>query len=332
MEDLPLISVIVTVYNRKKFLVSALESIYSQNLPQDKFELIVVSNIAKSDLLKDVYPLTKWLFISGECSVGNFLFEGINKSSGKYIAFLDDDDLWDIKKLEHVLRVLKDVPNISFYRGPVGFIDEQGDRISPSKSMKIASRKRKKPKVLKETEKVRRIRYLLDNASDFNLSSMVISKECIIPFLHGLSEITGCTDEFFFWCCIAGKGDLYLDNVPLTFYRIHSQNTSGHGISNSMKLNEIQRQIVSLGMILHLLACFSVYNIRRMLTFLIAQYAQIFLVYRGGSKKLVIRNNIKMFKQFYIYFYSYTLKVILLSIIYIMVNKKLIRFLKSFNI
>ncbi|MFP3287412.1 MAG: glycosyltransferase [Acidilobus sp.] len=59
----PYISVIVTAYNRRRYLPFALRSLEAQTLPRDKFEVIVVKNFddKESDSIisrngwKDVY-------------------------------------------------------------------------------------------------------------------------------------------------------------------------------------------------------------------------------------------------------------------------------------
>jgi cellulose synthase/poly-beta-1,6-N-acetylglucosamine synthase-like glycosyltransferase len=54
----PYISVIVTAYNRRKYLSFALRSLEAQTLPRDRFEVIVVKNfedkgyLSKGTLLK----------------------------------------------------------------------------------------------------------------------------------------------------------------------------------------------------------------------------------------------------------------------------------------
>jgi len=44
LTDQPYISVIVTAYNRRRYLPFALKSLEAQTLPKDKFEVIVVKN------------------------------------------------------------------------------------------------------------------------------------------------------------------------------------------------------------------------------------------------------------------------------------------------
>ena len=105
MNDRPLVSVIVTTYNRKELLKETIGSILNQTFIN--FELIVVDNFSDYDffeyiqLFRDdrIKPFQN--HNNGIIAINrNF---GIKEANGKYIAFCDDDDLWERKKLKEQL-------------------------------------------------------------------------------------------------------------------------------------------------------------------------------------------------------------------------------------
>ncbi|MFC1511313.1 glycosyltransferase family 2 protein [Candidatus Margulisiibacteriota bacterium] len=83
-----LVSVIIPTKNRPEFTKEAIESVEAQAF-QD-FEIIVIEDEAEN-----------------VSAARNF---GVFQSSGKYIAFLDSDDLWEKRKLEKQLKYLQDHP------------------------------------------------------------------------------------------------------------------------------------------------------------------------------------------------------------------------------
>lgn len=100
------ISVIVTTYNRPKFLKETLDSILNQTY--EDFELIVVDNNSNYDFFKLIDSFNDARIKAyqndnnGVIAVNrNF---GIKKASGQYITFCDDDDLWLKNKLEEQLK------------------------------------------------------------------------------------------------------------------------------------------------------------------------------------------------------------------------------------
>ncbi len=96
----PKISVIVPTYNRAYQLKETLCSVLTQTY-QD-FELIVVDDGSIDDTSKVVkeFPRVKYLALKENYGVSIARNEGLASAKGKYICFLDSDDLWDQKKLK----------------------------------------------------------------------------------------------------------------------------------------------------------------------------------------------------------------------------------------
>ena len=99
--NIPLVSVIVTTFNRKELLKETIDSILNQTFTD--FELIVVDNYSSYDFLaymksfNDIRIRAFQNKNNGIIAVNrNF---GIKKARCKYIAFCDDDDLWIDNKL-----------------------------------------------------------------------------------------------------------------------------------------------------------------------------------------------------------------------------------------
>ncbi len=104
-----IISVIIPVYNAFDFIKNTINSVLKQSYKN--YEIIVVDD-GSIDNTKDVLrPFIKrkeirYFYIknSGVSSATNF---GIKKSTGRYIAFLDHDDLFMPDKLKEVMEIFK---------------------------------------------------------------------------------------------------------------------------------------------------------------------------------------------------------------------------------
>lgn len=99
---IPLVSVIVTTYNRKELLKETIDSILSQTFTD--FELIVVDNYSNYDFIEYIKSFND-LRIRPFQNQNNGIIAinrniGINNARGEYIAFCDDDDLWKPNKLK----------------------------------------------------------------------------------------------------------------------------------------------------------------------------------------------------------------------------------------
>ena len=109
-DKLPVVSVIVTTYNRERYLRETVQSIVNQTFTD--FELIVVDNFSNYDFFKaidDVNDPRIRAFQNQNYGViavnRNY---GIAKARGQYLAFCDDDDLWVEDKLDNQIRVVED--------------------------------------------------------------------------------------------------------------------------------------------------------------------------------------------------------------------------------
>jgi glycosyltransferase involved in cell wall biosynthesis len=104
------ISAIVCSHNRFDYLIKAVNSLKSQILPNQYFEIIVVDN-ASTDNTRN---------IQRECSFNNFkyIYEpviglsqsrnvGWRNASGEYIAYIDDDAIASPDWLEKIVRVFE---------------------------------------------------------------------------------------------------------------------------------------------------------------------------------------------------------------------------------
>ena len=100
----PLISVVIPTHSRPDMLREAIASVRAQAFSD--YEIIVVCNGAKSEDLARYAAIPGIdLIVTNRKGIGLALNIGIEAARGEWIAFLDDDDLWEPSKLETQLRV-----------------------------------------------------------------------------------------------------------------------------------------------------------------------------------------------------------------------------------
>lgn len=130
--ELPLFSIIMPVYNCAPWVGQAIRSVQSQTL--DKWELIVVDDestdesldIIKSFALMDPRIAAVAKKHTGTASIPRN--EGIRKATGKYIAFLDADDLYHHKRLELVYQFFERHPEVDVVFSDVTRISESSHK------------------------------------------------------------------------------------------------------------------------------------------------------------------------------------------------------------
>ena len=108
------LSVIIPVYNAKKTLSRAINSINNQKLNFDTFKVEIIIIVDDGKNYNKIIPkLKKGLTIkiiktNGiKTGPGNARNYGINKSRGEFVGYLDADDEWSENYLEKMLELVK---------------------------------------------------------------------------------------------------------------------------------------------------------------------------------------------------------------------------------
>ncbi len=128
-----LVSVVMPVYNSETFLREAIESILNQTFTN--FELIAIddcSTDSSPDFLVEYQKRDDRILIhrqaanSGPATARN---TGLNLASGKYIAFMDSDDISLPNRLEKQVAFLDTHPDIGIVGSGIRLIDRKGNHL-----------------------------------------------------------------------------------------------------------------------------------------------------------------------------------------------------------
>lgn len=124
-----LVSIVTANYNAEKFIVETIDSVLSQSY--QNWEMIIVDDcstdgsigIVKEYIAKDSrIRLIQLEQNSGPAVARN---RAIEEAKGRYIAFLDSDDIWKPEKLEKQIAFMQE-NHIDFSYAAYNLIDEDG--------------------------------------------------------------------------------------------------------------------------------------------------------------------------------------------------------------
>jgi len=233
----PYISVIVTAYNRRRYLPFALRSLEAQTLPRDKFEVIVVKNFEdkESDSIisrngwKDVY--------NDDLYHGRMVLAGLEESKGEVITFLDDDDMYVNSRLEEVYKAFTSYDRLVYFHNSQTIIDENGNVLErPPISRNIVGGST----VIVDVDKLRtfakKSTSIVDITADIilkirvradvNNSSAAVKRGALEASAYLLKELPAKIDNFVFASSLRAGGLMYFTDEKLTLYRVHGENWS----------------------------------------------------------------------------------------------------------
>lgn len=123
----PLLSVVIPAYNVEEFILPAVTSALSQSFRD--LEVIVVddgSTDKTPDLVMSLRDIRLKLVRQENLGLAGARNTGMRVSRGKYVGFLDGDDLWLPKKADIQIGIMEEDANIGITYSNSAYIDETG--------------------------------------------------------------------------------------------------------------------------------------------------------------------------------------------------------------
>lgn len=233
MELKPKIAIVLATYNpNEKYFREQIQSLQKQsfsswvciisddNSKKDSFEFI-------SSLIKDDPRFNLVLNKSQKGSYGNFQNGLLNVGDDvEFVAFCDQDDVWEENKLEACVGLFKD-PQVLVVHTDLSLIDKKGSLIHPSCWKK------------EERDFLDQDFYTLFLRNNVTGCSMMFRRELLnlaLPFpQQNPSELSFHHDH---WIALIAcmKGKIARVDAPLIRYRQHDQNVVGAAIKEKKTL------------------------------------------------------------------------------------------------
>ena len=111
MKKQPLVSVIIPVYNREKFLAAAIDSVFAQTYRLIQVIIVDDGSTDRSGEIARSYADAEYIYQENQ-GVSVARNTGVDAAQGEFIAFLDSGDLWLSHKLETQINYMLDHPEV----------------------------------------------------------------------------------------------------------------------------------------------------------------------------------------------------------------------------
>ena len=199
----PLVSVLMTVYNRQDFIGEAIESVLKSSYPI--FELIIVDDCSKDNSVEIVQGyVSKDSRISlyvNEKNLGDYCNrnKAATYAKGKYIKYLDSDDKFYDFSLDYCVNIMEQNPGAKW--GLLSFANEdEGILLTPEQSM--------------------RRHFITKPFLTIGPDGSIYKKE-FFEKIGGFSTIYGPANDVFTNIMAAANGNLVLMTKDFFYYRLH---------------------------------------------------------------------------------------------------------------
>lgn len=228
-KSLPLVSVIITSFNSEDYIVEAIDSVLSQTY--ENIELIVVDDCS-TDSTKSIClsyeHLLKFVSLTensgGPAKPRN---TGVKEATGKYVAFLDADDIWVPEKIKVQMSIVT--------KFGARFVSSSMNRFRHSICENL-----KTSNLSCVVEKISFEKNLKKN--QVNLSSVIIEKSLVSEVKFNELESHVAVEDYDLWLRILKKGiNCFKVNAKLVNYRMNPEGISRNKLKHSIKVFRLVR-------------------------------------------------------------------------------------------
>ena len=206
----PSVSVVIATYNKADTLPAAIQSVLDQTYRD--LEVLVVDDGSTDNTSERVKPFGDKIryFRKKNGGTGSTRNLGIAEAKGRFVAFLDGDDLWLPNKLEIQMKAFEREPQISAVQCGAYYVDP---------SLRVIGRLLCTPK--RDTL----LDFLLFRNMPAFASCVVIRKE-VLDRIGGFGLDLVILSDWDMVCRLAKNGTLRSVKEPLTLYRQYPNNQS----------------------------------------------------------------------------------------------------------
>jgi len=217
----PKLTVVISAYNRREFVEEAILSVLGQTLPRSQYQIVLIKNFGSEsvDSLADKNQIVN--VQSRDVGLGDKYIEALEVSDGDVLCFLDDDDLFDRRKLEAVSRAFSEYPELGYFHNR--YVPFRNDHVPlvPAKVAKHSS----KAELLSSTSLEPRDMYNLIQLN-VNCSSISMKREIVASYSDLLRPCKAAVDVLLLYAAILSRKPMMVCPDVLTYYRIHPTNMS----------------------------------------------------------------------------------------------------------
>ena len=212
---MPVVSIVTCTYNRAHLIGETIESVLKQTYQDFEYIIVDESSLDNTEEVVKSFHDPRIIYYKIPNTKGrlsklrNF---GMLKSTGKYIAFVDSDDLWLPEKLEMQITAMENEPSIGFSYTDIEIFNKTG--------------------VIRQSIYNNRTGTFTGSVFDEYVHNKFVVCATTLVFRRACIETIGLEDESFlsgdfdYSITLASEFDAYAIYAPLVRVRRHDQNTT----------------------------------------------------------------------------------------------------------
>jgi glycosyltransferase involved in cell wall biosynthesis len=211
----PLVTVVLPTYDRFEFLPSAVQSVFHQTMGD--WELVVADDGSGREVRDYLDALNdgvrvRTLFLPHSGNAGRARNAAIAVARAPYIAFLDSDDVWEPRKLERQLAMMRAEQGYHWSYTGVTFIDDESNPLAVELHRRWTMyRGQVFERILRDPASVR-------------TPTVVVATTQLVRDVGGFDEAIDSGEDTDLWMRLALRSPACIVGEPLARIRHHAGN------------------------------------------------------------------------------------------------------------
>jgi glycosyltransferase involved in cell wall biosynthesis len=212
----PTVSIVLPTFNRLPFLRESVDSVFAQTMRE--WELIIADDGSEDDTLMylavlERLPRVKVLRLAHTGNPSAVRNAALRQACGRYVAFLDSDDLWMPEKLHRQLAAHAACPDRRWSYTALQRIDAAGEPMRDGLGLNWVAHE---GAIFEQ---------LLTIEAAVATPSVMIERQ-LLDQVGAFDEQLPYFEDYELWLRLSSRSDVILVNVPLIKVRNHAQHYS----------------------------------------------------------------------------------------------------------
>jgi glycosyltransferase involved in cell wall biosynthesis len=216
------VTVVITAFQRKGFLRSAVASVVRQGSDALPVQVVVVKDFANPSIDAYLREMRVDILEPMGSSLSGWIAQALSVAKAPVLAFLDDDDLFLPGRIAALDQRFQEEPRAGYYRNAIVKFSAAGDGgptipEGPSSPAHWVEDTAKNP---------RSVEAMWVTGAAFNHSSIAVRRELVEAFRSELEQLSDGYSTFLFYAALDSSYGLIIDPRRWTAFRVHSGNES----------------------------------------------------------------------------------------------------------
>jgi glycosyltransferase involved in cell wall biosynthesis len=210
----PAVTVVMPTHERPEFLASTLASIEAQTFTD--YELVIAddgSGEATRALLRQRAPRAHLVLLEHLGNPGAVRNTALRVARGRYVAFIDSDDLWKPEKLARQVAEMVRAPGCRWCYTAFERVDARGQRLTAEAARPFVPCRGNI------------LRSLVDGRASLRTPSVLVERS-LLDEVGGFDESLGSCEDYDLWMRLAARSPVALVNQPLVSVRLNDASHS----------------------------------------------------------------------------------------------------------